>query len=139
MIPYVIASWIGFATLALLVIYLPIDWFGPRIFVNIFIKTINPITKDDRDRLVQVIGYIYIGVWIWSAISNGLYNILRIQLNNFGNISSFFLAFTLYFTMVIHSLYKSIKSAQQLLPYYRQSIQSSNSITACYPKYSSLT
>lgn len=67
------------------------------------------------------------------------YHFIKIQLNNFCNIFFFFLAFTLYFTLVIHSLYRSIKSVQQPLPLYHQCTQSSNSITACNPEYASKT
>lgn len=130
MLPYIILSWICIFFCGLLLIYIPIDWFGSQMLKQKVFDFVQPRTETHWKLFLNVMGAIYTFVWIFYALVAGMHNtfhscshskhIFIEMLTNFCNILFSFAAFAVYFTMVMQSLYESIKNAQGTLPTHHQ-------------------
>lgn len=75
MLPYIILSWAAIAFCFILIIFIPIDWFGTKWMEQFIIEFYKPATEADKQTLIDALGTIYLVMWIMIAVSIGLYYI----------------------------------------------------------------
>lgn len=73
MLPYLICSWLGLGSLLILLLYIPIDWFSSGLFKEYIIASINPQYQDEKEYLLQIMGFLYVILWIFFALTAGLF------------------------------------------------------------------
>lgn len=73
MLPYLVLAWIGLVICVIILISIPIDWFGSGYLKRFFINVLHPKTEDERRTAEAFLGFLYCVAWISFAISAGLF------------------------------------------------------------------
>lgn len=142
LLPYIILTWISIFLLFVLLIYIPVDWFGDGIIKEKLIALLNSLNQAEKNEVIRILGIYYSVVWISIFLTSGKFCIKESLIyiaKNWAAILELIMlrlnsssAIAMYYNIVMYSLYKTIRKDQRrLMPDYQQNYNvdfSSNTI-----------
>lgn len=84
MLPYIVFSWIGVIVCLIMVIFLPIDWFGPSSLRDMIINNMHFDDEKQKKQFIESFGVFYGVTWAIFTIGAGLHAFI------FNNFRAFF-------------------------------------------------
>lgn len=71
MLPYIVLSWVGIVISCIMVIYLPIDYYGSGTLKDMIINAYDFANEKEKEEFIQALGTIYGVMWTGFAIGAG--------------------------------------------------------------------
>lgn len=73
MLPYLIFAWLGLSSVLICLLFIPIDWFSSGLFKTAIVASVDPENQDEKEYLLQIMGFLYVILWIFFALTAGLF------------------------------------------------------------------